>query len=587
MKSNKDINFIELQKNWDYKKNTNVDINSVTLGSGKKVWWKCPICNFEWNRSIYYMVKSGYICPSCEAKKGKGHLLIYGVNDLYTWCKANNRMDILKEWDYKSNNVSPKECTYGSSKIVWWTCKNGHHYNQRINHKTGIESCECPYCKNVKVLYGYNDLYTWCKTNNRMDILEEWDYSKNDAKPTEILYTATKKYNFICKHGHSFQREIYDRTLNFAHCPTCQKSNKTSIKEKTVYYYLKKYFNDTVENYSDKSLMGKEIDIFIPSMKVGVEYDGQFYHQNYERDIKKNILCKNLNIKLYRIRESKLDVLKFCHNIKLKNETTKSLEQAIMSLLKELKVKDADININRDSIDIQNLMIKYNVDNSFYELCIKNHKKQILSEWDYEKNGMITPQNISYGSTQKYYFTCKNGHSYKQSPASKANGRECPYCKNRKVESGFNDLVTWCKQNQLDYLLEEWDYEKNEITPSEISHGSTKKVFWKCSNNHSFVQSPNARTGTRKRNCPYCAGRMILKGFNDLVTWCNNNKRNDILKEWDYERNMQEQPEDYLAKSSKKVWWICSKCNCSWQTRISHRTDGHNCPRCSKKRNSI
>lgn len=33
-------------------------------------------------------------------------------------------------------------------------------------------------------------------------------------------------------------------------------------------------------------------------------------------------------------------------------------------------------------------------------------------------------------------------------------------------------LEEYCKKNNMNYLLDEWDYEKNKILPSEISYGS-------------------------------------------------------------------------------------------------------------------
>ena len=37
----------------------------------------------------------------------------------------------------------------------------------------------------------------------------------------------------------------------------------------------------------------------------------------------------------------------------------------------------------------------------------------------------------------------------------------------RKPIQGKEDLVTWCKQNNKQFLLEEWDYERNPLNPEE------------------------------------------------------------------------------------------------------------------------
>lgn len=45
----------------------------------------------------------------------------------------------------------------------------------------------------------------------------------------------------------------------------------------------------------------------------------------------------------------------------------------------------------------------------------------------------------------------------------------------RKPIEGKEDLVTWCKQNNKQFLLEEWDYEKNLLNPEEYFPKSEKK----------------------------------------------------------------------------------------------------------------
>ena len=43
-----------------------------------------------------------------------------------------------------------------------------------------------------------------------------------------------------------------------------------------------------------------------------------------------------------------------------------------------------------------------------------------------------------------------------------------------------NSLENWCIANNKKYLIEEWDYESNDILPSQVTYGSHKEVFWIC-----------------------------------------------------------------------------------------------------------
>ena len=79
-------------------------------------------------------------------------------------------------------------------------------------------------------------------------------------------------------------------------------------------------------------------------------------------------------------------------------------------------------------------------------------------------------------------------------------------------------------------LASEWDYDKNEkLTPQTIAPHSNKKVFWICSNGHSYECTPDKRVG-RGQGCPYCSGKKVLAGFNDIATVCP-----ELLVDWDYE----------------------------------------------------
>lgn len=70
-----------------------------------------------------------------------------------------------------------------------------------------------------------------------------------------------------------------------------------------------------------------------------------------------------------------------------------------------------------------------------------------------------------------------------------------------KLISGINDLETWCKQNNKENLLSEWDYEKNkDLKPCDVAKTSNQKVWWKCSKGHKWQEIINSKSNT----CPYC-----------------------------------------------------------------------------------
>lgn len=76
---------------------------------------------------------------------------------------------------------------------------------------------------------------------------------------------------------------------------------QTSYAEQVLYFYLKKYFPDAINRHS---ILGVELDIYIPRLNVGVEYDGVYWHKDkYDKDNRKNLFCKDNGIQLFRLRE--------------------------------------------------------------------------------------------------------------------------------------------------------------------------------------------------------------------------------------------------------------------------------------------
>lgn len=110
------------------------------------------------------------------------------------------------------------------------------------------------------------------------------------------------------------------------------------------------------------------------------------------------------------------------------------------------------------------------------------------------------------------------------------------------------------KISDLPDLLNEWDWEKNDRDPSEVSRGAVKKCWWICKKGHSFDMSPNSRTNKSKsQSCPYCSGRRVLKGVNDLATI-----HPEVEPMWDWEKNSTP-PCEVSHSSKKKIHLKCQK----------------------------
>lgn len=140
-----------------------------------------------------------------------------------------------------------------------------------------------------------------------------------------------------------------------------------------------------------------------------------------------------------------------------------------------------------------------------------------------------------------------------------------------RVRPGENDLATVAP-----LIAAEWNYEKNgDLTPSQIARASGKEVWWKCEKGHEYQMRVLNRTA-QGQGCPYCSGKRVLPGYNDLLT-----TNPTLAAEWNYEKNNGKTPRDYTKGSHFKAWWLCEKCGYEWSASIHSRDAGNRCPVCS------
>lgn len=124
-------------------------------------------------------------------------------------------------------------------------------------------------------------------------------------------------------------------------------------------------------------------------------------------------------------------------------------------------------------------------------------------------------------------------------------------------------------------LASEWSDKNKGISPDMVSAGSHDKVWWKgkCGHEWQAIVSNRAK-GTR---CPYCTGKKVLAGFNDLKT-----KRPDLAAQWHPEKNRKLNSDQIMPHSNKKVWWICVSGH-EYEMTPNRRSRGHGCRICSNK----
>lgn len=196
----------------------------------------------------------------------------------------------------------------------------------------------------------------------------------------------------------------------------------------------------------------------------------------------------------------------------------------------------------------------------------------IAKYFDECKNG-IKADEIFARSNKKYWWKCDKGYSFEMSPLNRVRREEsCPYCSGQRLLPGFNDLQTIYPD-----IASEWDYDKNEGSPSDYRYGSGYKAWWICKDCGKSYQSP-INIHIRGHKCPWCSGNKVVVGKTDLQTLFP-----DIAK--DYAEDNELSVNQISASSHKKVKWICPNCNEEYWASPHHRTSKEKteCPFCKKQ----
>lgn len=205
---------------------------------------------------------------------------------------------------------------------------------------------------------------------------------------------------------------------------------------------------------------------------------------------------------------------------------------------------------------------------TLYEYCLKNNKPTLLQEWAVELNGTVTPQTLLPASNKKVWWQCKKGHTWQTSVNKRiTGGTSCPYCTNRRVLPGFNDLAATDPE-----VAAQWHPTLNgALTPRDVTAGSSKMVWWQCSEGHEWQAKIYSR---RNRRCPICSNTSVQPGFNDLAT-----TDPEIAAQWHPSKNGGLLPTQVSCGSKMKVWWLCSEGH-EWRAAVYSRSKS-GCPVCA------
>ena len=243
----------------------------------------------------------------------------------YKWLLA--RKDILEE----VNKIPPKEI----KEKVYWIVNDLHDFPKCycgkpckfLSKEKGYAKHCSPTCaaldplvqsksKETNILrYGVDnpakaELVKQKQEKTNLEKYGNKNFLASEEGKIKSRETIQSKYGVDNVQQNSLIKEKTKNTLRAKYGVNCgyltKRNYKSSKGEKELFAFVKTLKEDSLHNNREE-IFPLELDIYIPSLKLAIEYDGDYWHSlpaMKQRDFVKDNICLTKGIKLIRIKES-------------------------------------------------------------------------------------------------------------------------------------------------------------------------------------------------------------------------------------------------------------------------------------------
>ena len=231
---------------------------------------RCGICENTW-APIAQSLYLGHGCPKCAGKKRKTTEEIKAE-------LAVSRPDVELLGEYHSAH----------ERILYRFLKCGHECAISTAHIKCNRGC--PECANA--LKGVS------QRGSKEQLQKALDQRFGDIEVCGEYVNNTTPLPFRCRRcGHEWVLAPKEIKLSQG-CPNCHKTG-TSFLQEFIFAFMSHALPGRDVLNRDKTAIGKELDIYIPSLKLAIEPGSWYWHKDtQERDREKDRLCRQAGINL-------------------------------------------------------------------------------------------------------------------------------------------------------------------------------------------------------------------------------------------------------------------------------------------------
>lgn len=266
---------------------------------------------YDYSKTMYIKAKDKItiICPKHGEFEQTAHQHLTGngcplcYNDRRHEIRLKPAEDIIASFHDTHGNkydYSKVEYVNYSTKVCIICPEHGEFWQSPAQH---INGQGCPKCGTLQ------------RAEKRKIGTEEFVRRARDVHGYKYNYdktnynTAEEDVIITCpKHGDFMQRP--HTHLDGCGCPQCAHEIKTSGGEHEIRDFISSIYKGKIVTSYRKAFRGKmEIDIYLPELNVGFEYDGLFWHNERNQDepakyhLNKTNMCAEHGIQLYHIFE--------------------------------------------------------------------------------------------------------------------------------------------------------------------------------------------------------------------------------------------------------------------------------------------
>ena len=429
---------------------------------------------------------------------------------------SHTHPEVAAQWHPRKNDLLPDDVTHGSNVRIWWLCPvhPSHEWEAAVHGRCGPDGeprTGCPFCSGNRA----------CVTNSLAsiypDIAAEWHRTKNEElTPETVTWGSDRRVWWQCQidKAHVWEGNIGWRTQDQSGCPFC--SNKRVCKANS----LAALYPALAEEFHRKKNGDLTAWEIVPGRHEAVWWQCKQDRAHEWQTSPKSRVADSTGCPFCTGRRpSTKNNLAACYP-EIANEwhPVKNGDCSPWAVVAGANkrawwrcIKDPN-HVWETRVSTRTIM------GSGCPQCAALNKgpkqlsssynfakmyPKIAAQWHPSRNGGLKPGDVTVGSNKRVWWKCEKGadHVWFAMVSVRAGrGSGCPFCKGKKASR------VSCLAARYPEIASEWHPTKNgDLKPVDVTVGTRRKVWWRCSQNRRHVWQASIQKRTkRQQTCPSC-----------------------------------------------------------------------------------